>query len=137
MHLDVSTFIAVFGVILAAATIFASFRVTRNAQSTALYRENAAGWEAKSKLQDVQAAELQAGYNRQLHELRVQGAAKDEKIADLTARVEVLQDMVTGKSLLEEHHRAFEARSAEILEMVADTRSEVRAVHTLMTAGAA
>jgi hypothetical protein len=134
MHLDVTTFIAVFGVVLGAATILASFRVTRNTQATVLYRENAAGWEAKSKLQTVQAAETAAGYGQQLDELRVQGAEKDQKIADLTARVEVLQDMVTGRSLLEEHHRAFEAKSAELLALAADTRSEVRAMHAILTA---
>lgn len=132
MKFDATTFIAVFGVILSAATILASFKVTRNTQATALYRENAAGWEAQAGLEKTKSAEMQAAYDRQLDELRVQAAAKDEKIADLTARVEVLQDMVTGKSLLEEHHRAFQAKSAELLAMVADTRSEVRAVHVLL-----
>jgi hypothetical protein len=134
MHLDLTTFIAVFGVILSAATIFASFRVTRNTQATALYRENAAGWEAQAKLQKTQAADMQSGYDQQLGELRAQGADKDQKIADLTARVEVLQDMVTGKSLLEAHHQAFEAKTAELLALAAETRSEVKAMHALLAA---
>lgn len=127
--------LAIFGTLITISTVYASFRVTRNTQATAVYRATAEGWEAQSKLQDQQIATIKADSSRHLADLSAAAAEKDQKIADLTARVEVLQDMVTGKSLLEEHHRAFQAKSSELLALVADTRTEVRAVHTLLTSG--
>lgn len=118
---NLTVLIAVFGALITISTVYASFKVTRNTQATAVYRTTAEGWEAQAKLQERQIAELTA-----------QAARKDQKIADLTARVEVLQDMVTGKSLLEEHHRAFQSKAAELLALAADTRTEVRAVHALL-----
>jgi cell division protein FtsB len=132
MHLDstfLTTFVVIAGLLITGSTIWASFRSTRNTQATALYRDTAAGWEAKSKLQDEQMTEMKADYARQLDDLRASEADKDAKIADLNARVDVLQDMVTGRSLLEEHHRAFETQSAAILAIAEATRNEVRAMH--------
>lgn len=109
--------VAVVGLAITIASVFGTFRMSRNTQAMTLYRETATGWQAKAELQEGEIAELRENL-----------AKKDRQIADLQARVQVLQDTVTGKSLLEEHHRAFEARSAEILAMMGDTRAIIRQI---------
>lgn len=118
----ISAFVAVAGIALTFVALFASWRVSKRSVSTQLYRDTAAAWEAKSKSQDAENADL-----------RAQLATRDERIADLTGRVTVLQDTVTGARAWD----ALERRTAEMLALAAETRAETRAVHEEVSAGVA
>lgn len=110
--------------IVAAAAIGANFRSSRAATALANYRTLAESWEQRARLLEAQDTE------------------KAQQIAVLTARVGVLQDMVTGKTQLETLTRqvgsltadlaarwsAQEARVGEILNQVGVVRGDVRAV---------
>lgn len=116
----VSAFVAVAGIALTMVALLASWRVSKRSVSSQLYRDTAAAWEAKSKAQDQENADL-----RRLL------ASRDEKIADLTGRVGVLQDTVTGARAWD----TLERRTAEMLALAADTRAETRQVHQAVEAG--
>lgn len=88
----VVTWLAVLGfLITAGGLIGVSMRVGRNSQTVANYREAAQSWEAKAKAQEGQ-----------LEELKEADAAKASQITELTAKVQLLQDMVTGKTAIEQ-----------------------------------
>lgn len=108
------TAVAVVGLLITAATVWGSFRVSRNTQATTLYRETASAWEAKSTAQDDEIASLKRAL-----------VTKDTQIAELNARVSLLTDMVTGKSVLEEVRQRFDERTDELLGIVSTTRDEV------------
>jgi len=110
--------------IVAAASIGANYRSSRAAAALANYRTLAESWEQRARLLEAQDTE------------------KAQQIAVLTARVGVLQDMVTGKDQLEAlahqlgdladtlagRWSAHEARVGEILNQVGAVRGDVRAV---------
>lgn len=108
----VSAVVAIMGFLVTGAVVFGSWRVSRNTTATQQYRDTALAWEGKARAQDAEISDLKQAL-----------AAKDSQIADLSARVAVLQDTVTGKSALE----ILEARSAEMLQMSAEVRTVVRA----------
>lgn len=116
----ISAFVAVVGTAVTIVALFASWRVSKRSVSVQLYRDTASAWEAKSKAQDQENADLR----RML-------ASRDEKIADLTGRVAVLQDTVTGARAWD----TLERRTAEMLALAADTRSETRQIHKAVRAG--
>jgi chromosome segregation ATPase len=116
----VSAFVAVAGIALTIVALLASWRVSRRSVSTQVYRDTASAWEAKSKAQDAENADL-----------RAQLATRDERIADLTGRVTVLQDTVTGARAWD----SLERRTAEMLALAAETRAETRRIHEAVDAG--
>jgi hypothetical protein len=77
--------------VTAGGVIGVSLRIGRNTQTIANYREAATSWEAKAKAQEGQIEELQAA-----------DTAKATQITELTAKVQLLQDMVTGKTAIEQ-----------------------------------
>lgn len=118
----ISAIVAVVGLALTLVALFASWRVSKRSVSTQLYRDTASAWEAKSKAQDAENADL-----------RVQLSRRDEKIADLTGRVGVLQETVTGA----QSWATLEHRTAEMLQLAADTRAETREIHQATNAALA
>lgn len=90
MKIDVATIVAIVGVLMTMAAIYGAFRVSRNTQATALYRENALAWEGKAKIQEDD-----------IKELKERLGERDEKIRNLEATVTVLRDTVTGKVVLD------------------------------------
>jgi uncharacterized protein YukE len=111
---NISAVVAVIGLALTFVALFASWRVGKRSVSTQVYRDTAAAWEAKSKSQDAENADLHA-----------QLAARVAQIADLTGRVTVLQDTVTGARAWD----ALERRTAEMLSLAAETRGDTRRIH--------
>jgi hypothetical protein len=89
---NIGTIVAIIALLITAGGVVGtSLRVGRNSQTVANYREAAASSEAKANAQKGQIEELQAA-----HELAVQ------EVTDLRAKVQVLQDMVTGKTAIEQ-----------------------------------
>lgn len=117
---NISAIVAVVGLALTFVALFASWRVGKRSVSTQVYRDTASAWEAKSKAQDVENADL----HRQL-------SMRDEKIADLIGRVGVLQDTVTGARAWD----TLERRTAEMLALAADTRTEIRRNAEVISSG--
>ena len=110
-------FAAALGVLITIAAVYGSFRASRSTQSAMVMRDTAQAWEGKSKVQDVEIADLRASVQE-----------KDQKIASLEARNSVLQDVVTGKSLLEQ----LEARTAELARVLAGVSSNLADMSTVM-----
>jgi hypothetical protein len=132
VHFSADIFIAAVGVLLTAATVWGAFRVSRNTTATALYRGTAEAWEARAGIQATEIRETREQAERDRVEFTRRLAGKDAQIADLNARVQLLTDMVTGKSVLEEISRAlqqrFDERAEEILDIVRTARDEVAAM---------
>ncbi|HEV2172906.1 MAG TPA: hypothetical protein VGR71_05030 [Nitrospira sp.] len=99
--------ISFIGLAITVAAIFGSFRVARNTQTTTLYREAAQAWEAKARSQEDE-----------IHELQKRDSEKDRLIAELKARVEVLQDIVTGRSMLEKLSLSVEQNNQQLRKIV-------------------
>lgn len=84
--------VAVIGLLgTAAAVVGGSFRVSRHTQVVANYRDAAQAWEAKASAQ-----------GNEITELRSELAEREKEIIELRSRVSILQDMVTGKSAIEQ-----------------------------------
>lgn len=107
--------------ITAAAGVGGSWRLSRNTQSVNIYRENAQAWQQKAELQDGEIRDLQAS-----------GQVKDAQIAELKARVSVLENMVTGKSLIEELTMQTATRGAEVLAQLGEIRGEQRKILSVL-----
>jgi hypothetical protein len=107
----IGVIIAALGLLFTAAGIAGgSWRISRNTQTVALYKDTAEAWEAKSKSQDARIAELEEAEHR-----------KDREISELRGQVATLQDLVTGRSALQdmdERLAAGIAQSAKILQVV-------------------
>jgi heme/copper-type cytochrome/quinol oxidase subunit 1 len=115
----IGTIVTVIGLALTLVALAASYRVSKRSVSTQVYRDTAAAWEAKSKAQDAENAEL-----------RAQLTSRDEKIAVLTGRVGVLQDTVTGAQAW----ATLERRTAEMLNLAAENRADTRRLNEALTA---
>lgn len=115
----VSAIVAVVGLALTMVALFASWRVSKRSVSTQLYRDTAAAWEAKSKSQDQENADL-----------RIQLAARDQMVSELQGRVSVLQDTMTGARSWD----TLERRTAEMLNLAGEARSETRLIHDTVQA---
>lgn len=121
---------------MAAATATAG--TWRQQRSKTTLANLTAAADAAERLAKTQTDEI-AGLNVKLQK-------KDTQIADLNARVEVLKDMVTGKSAIEavaaqlstfmqhyeikstEFMQRYDARSGEILAQIDSVRQEVRVI---------
>lgn len=103
--------------ITAAAGVGGSWRLSRNTQSVNIYRENARAWQQKAQLQDTEIRDLQAD-----------GQVKDAKIAELLARVATLENVVTGRSLIEDLTSQMNARGGEVLAQLGAIRGAQRAM---------
>jgi hypothetical protein len=105
--------LAVFSFAFGVAGVIGSWRVARNSTIVTQYRETALAWEAKAKVQDVEIADLKTA-----------DTANVQRIAELTGKVAVLQDTLTGKMAWD----VLDRKLAEALELAASTRAEIRAL---------
>jgi uncharacterized coiled-coil protein SlyX len=123
---SLSSILSLVSIIVAVLTVMGlaggSFRVSRNTQTVANYREAALSWEAKADAQE-----------KDIELLRAALIEKDRQIAELQGRVVVLQDMVTAAPAIE--HLAttmadvvtrMDTRGAEVLAQIGQLRGEVR-----------
>lgn len=126
MHLTGEEILTAVAVITLAITVAAvlggSFRSGKNTAALTAYRETAIAYQTK--------AEAQEG---KIHDLETQNASQAMTIAELQAKMALLQDLVTGKTAID----MLVARAGEMLDQMAATRSEVREVHELLTKGKA
>jgi uncharacterized protein YlxW (UPF0749 family) len=114
----ITAIVAIVGLAITVAAVFGSFRVARNTQTTSLYRETALAWEAKARAQEAE-----------IHELQERDTEKDKRIATLQARVEVLQDTVTGRAALESLQTMVahtHAQLEDLGQVLAAVREDVR-----------
>lgn len=124
--MSLSSILSLVSIIVAVLTVMGlaggSFRVSRNTQTVANYREAALSWEAKADAQE-----------KDIELLRAALIEKDRQIAELQGRVVVLQDMVTAAPAIE--HLAttmadvvtrMDTRGAEVLAQIGQLRGEVR-----------
>jgi myo-inositol-1-phosphate synthase len=118
----ISAVVAVVGLLLTGVALVASYRVSKRSVSTQVYRDTAAAWEAKSKAQDIENQDLRAKLT-----------ARDSLVAELQGRVSVLQETVTGARAWD----TLERRTAEMLALAAETRSETRQLHEAVDDGLA
>lgn len=102
--------------ITAAGAIGGSWKISRNTQAVSIYRENAKAWQDKAELHEERIRELEAG-----------SAAKDTQITGLKAKLAQLEDMVTGRSLLEQLIRDVNAQTSETMAQMGDIRGDLRA----------
>lgn len=120
---NILLWLGVFGLVTTAAAVLAgTWRISRNTATVNNFRDSALSWETKSKSQDEEIEKL----HRDL-------AARDREVSDLQGRVGTLQDMVTGKSAVEELTSSmtqlvalFDTRLTEALAHSAETRAEIR-----------
>lgn len=115
--------VAVIGLFVGTANVLGTFRFSRNTNLITLYRETAEAWEARSKAQDAEISELQT-----------RETTKDAQIAGLNGRVTVLQDMVTGKTMLEEQGRKIDENTAKVLDLLRGVSTEVHAIREAVAA---
>lgn len=91
VHLSLATVLAIIGIVsfflTAAGIVGMGFRVGSNTQAMANYRETAQSWKEKADAQESQITRLEES-----------SAAKDQQIAQLQAKVEILERLVVGES---------------------------------------
>lgn len=115
-------FVAVIGLLVGAANVMGTFRVSRNTAATAAYRETALAYEAKSRAQEAEISGL-----------RAELATAHAQIEGLSQRVTMLQDMVTSRTLIESLGHTLDGRwdtlmdkMNTVLAMSADIKTGVR-----------
>ena len=111
------TFLAIASFVFAVVGIIGQWRVSKNTAALSQYRDIAKAWEDKARVQETEIADLQDDARR-----------KDAVIAELTGKVTVLQDSLTGKAAWD----VLESRIAEAMLIAGETRAEIRQVHQLL-----
>jgi hypothetical protein len=130
MHFDSGSIVAVFAVIgfvFAGVAVFGQWKVSKNTTALTQYRETAQAWEGKARAQETEITDLR----HEVGELQLQMAEKGKENAELTGRVSVLQDALTGKASWD----ILESRISEALSIAGETRTEVRAIHEMLIKG--
>jgi len=114
IHLSIATILAIVGIIsfllTAAGIVGMGFRVGSNTQAMANYRETAQSWQAKADAQEEQITSLQTSL-----------LEKDHQIAELQAKVALLEKLVLGESTaarLEKRLSDLYVQGEKILERV-------------------
>lgn len=123
-HVSTAGLLAFIGVtsfcLTAAGIVGMGFRVGSNTQTMANYRETAASWKEKSDAQEAQITALEKS-----------SAAKDHQIAELQAKVEVLERLVLGESTaraLRADHSRLEKKFTEAYDQASEMRLELHQV---------
>lgn len=128
--------IAVITLALAAAGVIGGqYRISKNKTAIDVTKEIAEAWENKARAQETQIADLETAAQAHKERTTLALAAKDAEIADLSARVGLLQDLVTGKTAIENlsaDHQRFDTKLAEILAQVGEARREVHEVAAIL-----
>ena len=116
MRIDSGTFLAIltfFSFVFAIVGTIGTWRATRSAASYRAMRDTADAWEHKADAQAMQIKDLEAD-----------GVKKDQRIAELEGKVQILSDTLTGKAAWD----ILENKISEALVLIAETRGEVRKV---------
>jgi len=121
------TVVAVVSLLLTAAgAIGGQYRINRTDRSVKITKEIAEAWEAKAQQQESQIADMKQLAAEREQETTAALAAKDTEIAELRARVQVLQDLVTGKSAIEDLAIRLDTRLTELFSEINVVRGDVR-----------
>jgi Tfp pilus assembly protein PilX len=127
---NVLVLVAVITLLIAAAGVVGGqYRISRNKVAIDITKEIAEAWEAKARQQETQIADLEREAQVTKTETTAALAAKDAEIAAVKARLEVLQDMVTGRSAIDElkaDHHLLQVKVAETLAQVGAARTDIR-----------
>jgi uncharacterized protein YlxW (UPF0749 family) len=116
---DVGTIAGLIGLfIVIAGVLGAAFRVSRNTQTVANYRESAQAWETKANVQADEIKELK----EQVKDLQNREREKETQVVALQEQISGLRDLLTNRATFE----VLEHRTAEVLALVGETRTEVR-----------
>jgi uncharacterized protein (UPF0276 family) len=100
----VTVAVAVVGLLITIATILGAFRMSRSNSAMTGYRDAAASWEAKAKAQEAEISDL-----------RTDLATANASIEALTKRVQMLQDMVTSRTLVEALAHTMETQHTTVM----------------------
>jgi TolA-binding protein len=120
LRIDPTTFAAVLAFvtfIFAVVGVAGTWRAARSTSALNQYRETARAWEGKATAQAMQLKDLETG-----------SAQKDQRIAELEGKVAVLQDALTGRVAWD----ILEAKITEALQLMGETRTEVKQVHQIL-----
>jgi hypothetical protein len=120
---------AVGGIAAAVTVVGASFRTGRSAQVLANYKAEAESWQGRALADEEALAEA----NRQLTGLRIRVAALQDMVTGKTAVEQLAADFRSFMALREQNFTQviehMDAAIAEALKQVNATRGEVRDVH--------
>jgi hypothetical protein len=120
VRIDSGTFTAILAFatfVFAIVGVAGTWRAARSTSALNQYRDTAQAWEAKASAQAMQ-----------IKDLETDAAKKDRQIAELEGKVMVLQDSLTGRVAWE----ILEAKITEALQLMGETRTEVKAVHQIL-----
>lgn len=116
---DLGTIAGLVGLfVVVAGVIGAAFRVSRNTQTVANYRESAQAWEAKAKVQESEISDLK----EQVGDLQAREAEKDVTIAAMQEQITGLRDLLTNRASFD----VLDQRTSEMLVLANETRHDVR-----------
>lgn len=115
--------IAIIGVLTGGAAIWGQFRVSKNSSATAAYRDTALAYEAMHKAKDTEITELRAQNNTQAAQIEA-----------LTQKVNMLQDMVTSRTLIEALARDVSGNFASLGAKIDDMMAATGAIDRKITA---
>lgn len=109
------------GTAVTVASVFGTFRMSRNTSAITGYRDAASSWEAKAKAQEVEIADLQARLD-----------AANASIEALNQRVTMLSDIVTSRTLVEALAHSLEAHHATAMAKAEELSTEVRTLESVI-----
>ena len=122
MHIETGAILSIVAVvtllITAAGVVGMGFRVGNNTQTLQNYRETAQSWKDKADAQAIQITLLEKA-----------STEKDHQIAELQAKVSLLEKLVLGESTaasLREDHQHLAASIAESRELYVDIRDSLQ-----------
>jgi hypothetical protein len=124
LHVDTGVILAVIAIVAflvtAAGVVGTAFRVGHNTQTVANYRETAQSWKEKADAQEAQLAELEH-----------RSTEKDGQIAELQAKVGLLEKLVLGESTalgLRADHQAMDKKVTATYDAVHGVQQDVTAI---------
>lgn len=104
--------------VVAAGVIGLNFRISRNTQNVANYRDAAQSWESKAKAQEIEIADLNAKV-----------ANLTQKLAAETEARHTLEGIVTGKTAVETLRLEMQNEFTSLKAAFTDWTSEARREH--------
>lgn len=114
-------FIGIVGLLVATANVLGSFRTSRNTTTVAGYRDAAQAWEAKAKAQEGEIIDLRSSL-----------AEANVKIDGQERRIQMLQDMVTSKALIEALARALDANHTTMINKIGEVLTATAAIQNAL-----
>lgn len=112
--------------------VAAVWRSGRNNATLQNLKDATESYKLKAEAQDVTIADMRASHDAEVAELNRRLADKDTEVTDLRGRLGVLQEMVTGRTALEqlagafgEFSKTYRASEEKILAAVASVQQSV------------